>query len=331
MSDLPAGLRLVIAPPFPAFTSRRSIGPPRLRLVKITVSLRVIPIVKRRVVYSSSDRVSASSIHSQQVRLRTFSGQAASFRSSFSTASFFASSSPYTMPSIRALRYSKTRSAGCSSGECGGCWMRAASISSYSSPWWPLAPSHTAIPHDCFKGVCLKGVLRVLCLRVLCLRVLCLRVLYLWGLLPGLKHRSNGLGFHVRSPGPLQASLQRIDRQVQIRPLVFELDGLPDFHSSRCPAAPHLANEAQPHFISEKHRPGTLLWGLLLRGLLLRGLLLWGLLLRGLLLQQLLLFKTLAQIPFFQASCTSGSASGDCWRGTFFFRSNRSKTWRIPQ
>ena len=52
MSDLPAGLRLVIAPPFPAFTSRRSIGPPRLRLVKITVSLRV----KSRRHYPFSER-----------------------------------------------------------------------------------------------------------------------------------------------------------------------------------------------------------------------------------------------------------------------------------
>lgn len=52
MSDLPAGLRLAIAPPFPAFTGRRLIGAPRLRVVERTVSVRA----KSRRHYPFSER-----------------------------------------------------------------------------------------------------------------------------------------------------------------------------------------------------------------------------------------------------------------------------------
>ena len=88
--------------------------------------------------------------------------------------------------------------------------------------------------------------------------------------------------------------------------LICKLYWLADLDPAWRPAAPNLPDQSKPHLVPEKHRPGTFP-------------------------EAFLRLKTPAQAPFFQASCRSGSASGDCWRGTFFFKSNRSKTWRIPQ
>ena len=84
-----------------------------------------------------------SRIQFQPAKLFSRSGAAASISSSASMAAFLASIVPYTRPSTLARRYSKTRSAGFSSGEYGGCSSNGTVTSAYAGPRWPGARSQT--------------------------------------------------------------------------------------------------------------------------------------------------------------------------------------------